>query len=39
NNASDRWLCRTANSESFSVKEAYLSLTNKVDEGITEGGH
>ncbi|GAU21951.1 hypothetical protein TSUD_110910 [Trifolium subterraneum] len=31
NNASDRWLWRTANSESFSVKEAYLSLTNKVD--------
>ncbi|MCH87751.1 putative non-LTR retroelement reverse transcriptase related protein, partial [Trifolium medium] len=33
------WLWRTANSKFFSVKEAYLSLTSRVDKGTTEEGH
>jgi hypothetical protein len=38
-NASDSWLWKTTNSESFSVREAYLSLTSRVDEIATEEGH
>ncbi|PNX79051.1 hypothetical protein L195_g035034 [Trifolium pratense] len=39
NNALDRWLWRTANIESFSVKEAYLFLTSRVEEGAIEEEH
>jgi hypothetical protein len=38
NNLYDRWLWKTAHFKSFSIKEAYWTLTNREEEVVTKEG-